>query len=148
MNRSFASFAALFLTLALGSSMLMLTPVTPAAPVKVQTRGPQRDLNTLWQLQLIERQREEQTGMMSLIFMQLDAPIRIDGTIPLWGVIGACASAIVTALIFGITLMNRLNSHETLDVSRFTSLEEKIDSAKEDLRQDLRELRAELREHN
>lgn len=107
-----------------------------------QTRGPSQDgVDTAWQAQLIELQRQEQTSMASLVWMQITAPVEITGQIPLWGVITVIGGAIITAIVFGVTIKNKQDAHETVDLIRFDAMTEQIKASHDSLTEQIKATR-------
>ena len=88
-------------------------------PVGVEvTRGTASGVDTKWESLLVELQRQDQTSMEA--WMQM--PIRIDGTIPLWGVVTVLGAGVVTWLLafFALrsdvrNLTTRADIHEKTD---------------------------------
>lgn len=136
------------------AGVLVRTVIPPEPPAMVQaaperrTRGPIERVDTVWQELLIQSNREQQLSMGALILQAGTLPVRIDGSIPLWGVIIVIVSGIITGVVWGITLRTRQDSHEAIDVLRFaahaaqiTALSTQMAANHAELRQDIARIR-------
>jgi len=101
----------------------------PTVLEKPTTRGPEQVIDTAWEGKLIEIQRRNETAWASLLLMQATDPIRIDGTIPLWGVvlfvIGIAGSSVGVILAMqkkSDKLESKLDAHIALDAVQFSNL--------------------------
>lgn len=121
------------------SSRAETVQTSPEPPMV--TRGLREPVDTAWQGRLIELRRQDETNLASLIFLQIQEPIHIDGSIPLWGLVTVICGSVLTAIIFGITLRDSMKAHEELDNERFKKMTKSIDDNHTQLRQDIAGLR-------
>lgn len=78
---------------------------------------------------------------MTWFAVLLQSPIRIDGTIPLWGLLGLTGMGILTAIMSIITLRDAVAAHERLDETRFDLMTAQITESHRELREDIRGIR-------
>ncbi len=112
------------------------TRFEPARTPPQTTRGEQPRIDTAWEVRLIETQRQEETKMAALVWMQIVEPIKITGELPLWGVLCAVGAGIaaVAALKVG------LSAHEKLDQVRMEGIGEQIEALRDEMHEAIRTL--------
>jgi hypothetical protein len=104
------------------------------------TKGPGPEyVNVAWQLKLIEQRREQETTMPYLLGLQLQAPIHVDGSIPLWGMLvfltGLVATGVGTILAMQrktASLEFKMDAHDKMDRVQFDNMSESMAVAHEE----------------
>lgn len=128
----------LMVTILAWSITLNVHAETVERPIVRITRGPVYlpIIPVTFQATLIELRREEHVSTSAVIVQDLQAPIRIDGTIPLWGLLTAAGLLIFSVISLSVSA----RAHERLDSTRFAAAEKRMDANHADMKEYIRVL--------
>lgn len=139
-----------FLSLfALALFRFFYVPPLSSVDVVMETRGLAAPVNKDFEAMVERLRQEDERSMLSYVATLALMQIRVDGTIPLWGVIVLASSLIGTAIGAVVALVRRidllaaeLTRHNEVDEIRFATISDRIAIQHNELREDLGKIAA------